>query len=202
MSNKIFFILLFNIVLILSSCSSSKNISTNYYHTNKKVLNGIESSYKALYSQKQFALLFTDKTFEKISIDIITDSLKYVYVFGLNEKARMNDTLIKYGLNVSGTGKLIQQMKSIRCTWINNLDYYVNGTKNSMIFMSIRQLSLNLPFIPLKYYILTYFTTQQYFDEDGRLLDGRKLKSLRKINGDIFMRINDMVCYTVSNSFR
>jgi len=166
------------------------------------VLNSIETSYKIFYRQKPFALQFTDRTFKTVSIDIMTDSLKYVYVFGLNEKERMNDTLLKYGLNLSGVRKLITEMKSIKCTWINNLDYYVDAKKRDMIFMSIRQKSLNLPFVSPKYYILAYFATPQYFDEQGRLLDGRKLRRLRKIHGDIFQRINDKVCYTVSKSFR
>jgi len=58
------------------------------------------------------------------------------------------------------------------------------------------------PFKNAKYYILTYFQQPQYFDSEGQLLERRKLRRLRKINGDIFKRINDKVCYTVSVKFR
>jgi hypothetical protein len=114
----------------------------------------------------------------------------------------MKDTLTRYGLNAKGISVLVGNMKAIKCTWVNNLDYYVDGVKHYMIFMSIRQRSFSGPFIPMKYYILTYFPRQQYFDKEGRLLDRRREKRLRKINGDIFYRINDKVCYTVSSSFR
>jgi hypothetical protein len=202
MRTSSFSILASVIVIACCSCSSAKNISTGYYSKNQKVLDNIEASYKELYGKKPFALQFTDKAFEAVSIDIITDSIKYVYAFGLNENSRMNDTLKKYQLNTDGIATLITQMKQIKCTWINNLDYYVDGVRHNMIFMSIRQLKWNPPFIPPQYYILTYFSTQQYFDNEGRLLDKRKVRRLRKINGDIFHRINDKVCYTVSNSFR
>jgi hypothetical protein len=201
MYNKLPIILV--IVLIgFASCSSPRKISSGYYRKNEKVLDNIEVSYKALYEQKPFALQFTNRSFDAVSIDIITDTVKYVYVFNLAEKERMNDTLKKYGINITGVSALINQMKGIKCNWINNLDYYVDATRHNMIFMSIRQLKWSPPFIPPKYYILTYFSTQQYFDEEGRLLDKRKAKRLRKIKGDIFYRITDKVCYTISASFR
>jgi hypothetical protein len=187
---------------VFCSCGSPKHITTGYYAKNAAVLNSIEASYKELYKQKPFALQFTNKLFDEVSIDIITDSIKYIYVFGQADQQRMNDTLAKYGISKTGVDMLISQMRSIKCTWINNLDYYVDATRHNMIFMSIRQLKWNPPFIPPKYYILTYFSTPQYFDAEGRLVDKRKVKRLRKINGDIFYRINDKVCYTVSTSFR
>ena len=94
------------------------------------------------------------------------------------------------------------QMRSIRCIWINNLDYYTNNQKNSLVFMSIRNVAIHLPFTNEKYYILTFYPQPQYFDSEGRLLANRRLRKLRKINDDIFRRINDKVCYTISERFR
>jgi hypothetical protein len=68
--------------------------------------------------------------------------------------------------------------------------------------MSIKPVALKAPFSYSKYYILTYFSQPQYFDNEGRLLDKRKRRRLRKINGEIFRRINDKVCYTISGKFR
>jgi hypothetical protein len=68
--------------------------------------------------------------------------------------------------------------------------------------MSIKPVMLSIPFSNKKFYILTYFPQPQYFDSAGHLLDKRKLSRLRKINGEIFKRINDKVCYTISGDFR
>ena len=57
-------------------------------------------------------------------------------------------------------------------------------------------------FVNKKYYILTYFQQPQYFDSEGRLLVGRRRRHIRKINGDVYHRINDRVCYTISDRFR
>jgi len=182
------------------SCSP-KNISTKYYYQNEKMLDKIEATYKNLYQQGPFTIGFADRDFKTVSVEIITDTLSYIYEFSVNEQ-RLTDTLVKFHLNAPKTVELIQQMQSIRCTWIRNLDYYVDEKKNSLIFMSIKPVALKAPFSYSKFYVLTYFKQPQYFDSEGRLLDKRKQRRLRKINGEIFKRINDKVCYTISGNFR
>lgn len=154
-----------------------------------------------MYDQRPFWLEFTDKRFNDISIAIITDSIKYIYQFAITE-THMADTLQKYHLNIAGIKELITKMKSIHCTWINNLAYYDNDKKKMLTYISLRPVMENLPFTNTKYFILTYFAQPQYFDGEGRLLAGRKLRKLRQINNEIFRRINDKVCYTVSEKFR
>lgn len=182
------------------SCSP-KNISTKYYYQNEKVLDRIEETYKELSRQSPFTIGFTDKKFKTFSLEIITDTLSYIYEFEINEP-RLTDTLIAFHLNAKKIIRLVQQMKVIRCTWIKNYDYYVDEKKNTLIFMSIKPVALNASFSYKKYYTLTYFQQPQYFDNEGRLLDKRKLRRLRKINGEVFKRINDKVCYTISGKFR
>jgi hypothetical protein len=202
MPGKLFYIIsFFSIVLVISSCTSRKVFSTNYYVENEKTLTQIEQSYKTLYSQKPFSLAFTDRSFNEISIEIITDSIKYIYAFGIKEP-RLTDTLLKYGLPVKSITDLVTQMQSIHCMWINNLDYYSNNRKQSLVFMSIRHVAIHLPFTYEKFYILTFYAQPQYFDSEGRLLERRRLRKLRKINDEIFRRINDKVCYTISERFR
>ena len=193
-------ILVTGITVLFFSCSP-KNISTQYYYQNEKVLDRIEESYKALYKQAPFNLAFTDRDFNTIQLEIITDTLSYIYEFALHEP-RLTDTLLKYHLNADKTNALIQQMHDIRCTWINYSDYYLDGKKNSLILMSIKPVALKAPFSYSKYYVLSYFPQPQYFDSEGHLLDKRKLNSLRKINGEIFHRINNKVCYAISGNFR
>ncbi len=193
-------ILSFSITLLIFSCSP-KNISTKYYYQNQKVLDKIEETYKALSPLHPFTVAFTSRDFKTVSVEIITDTLSYIYEFGVDEP-RLSDTLVAYHMNAPKVIRLIQQMQAIRCAWIKNYDYYVDGKKNVLVFMSIKPVALKAPFAYAKYYILTYFALPQYFDTEGRLLDKKKLHRLRKINGDVFRRINDKVCYTISGKFR
>lgn len=188
------------IAVMLYSCSP-KNISTKYYYQNEKVLDSIEESYKEINSSTPFDVGFTSKDFKIVSLGILTDSLKYIYEFKVGED-RLADTLKKFGLPVKPVIELVMQMQSIRCTWISSYDYYTDEKKQELIFMSIKPVALNAPLSYKKYYILTYFQQPQYFDNNGLLLERRNLKRLRKINGEIFKRINDKVCYTVSTTYR
>lgn len=200
-TDRYLFSLLVIVSLSLSACASRKAFTRRYYLENQNALTGIEQAYKTIFEKKPFSLGFTDRSFTTVSLEIITDSLKYIYEFGDTEN-RMQDTLVKYGLPVKPIVKLINDMRSIKCIWINNLDYYYNNQKRRLVFMSIRPVSLHLPFTSEKYYILTFYSQPQYFDSEGRLLDNRRQRKLRKVNGDIFHKINDKVCYAVSGSFR
>ena len=161
---------LFGTLVMLSSCASKKMFSSKYYYENEKALTDIEQSYKKLYDQKLFSVGFTDKSFHYISLEIITDTIKYVYEFEVTEPRLQ--------------------------------DYYDNNQKRSLIFMSIRKAVFQLPFTTEKYYILTFYPQPQYYDSEGNLLSNRRLRKIRKIDGDTFRRINDKVAYTVSDKFR
>ena len=199
--NKTSVILLFSLTTGLFFSCSPKNISTKYYYENEKILDRIEKTYKELYPKGPFTVGFTNRKFKTISLEIITDTLSYIYQFNIDEH-RLADTLVAYKLNVPKIIGLIKEMNSIRCTWINQSDYYVDGKKHSLIFMSIKPYALKAPLSYAKYYVLTYFEQPQYFDSEGRLLDKRKMRRLRKINGETFRRINSKVAYSISGTFR
>lgn len=201
MLNKKNFILIVSLSAVLLISCSPKNISSKYYYENEKVLDRIEESYKALYPLGPFNVGFTDRDFKTVSLEIITDTLSYIYEFGI-EEPRLRDTLKAYDLNAAKINTLIKQMHDIRCTWINYSEYYVDEKKQTMILMSIKPVALKSLFSYAKYYVLTYFPQQQYFDSEGRLLDKRKIRRLRKINGEVFKRINSKVCYAVTGHFR
>lgn len=161
----------------------------------------MEETYKKLYQEKPFTVAFTDRKFDNLTLEIITDSISYIYQFNINETG-LADTLSAFSLNAPKVVALIQQMRAIRCTWINKFDYYVDDKKNTLIMMSIKPVSLNVPFSYKKYYTLIYFPKPQYFDSSGQLLDKKRTESLRKINDEVFNRINSKVCYAVSGNFR
>lgn len=186
----------------LFSCTG-KNISGNYYEKHKPGLDSMEISYKKLYRQKPFTLAFTDKSFHTVSLEIITDSLSYIYEFDAAEQ-RLSDTLNKFNFHTAEIKTLIKTMQRIRCTWVNNFDYYVNDKEHRLIFMSIKPLAFRYPFMPVKYYILAFFFEPQSFDGKGRLLDREGRKRLRKINDAVFRKIetSNRICYTIGEKYR
>jgi len=186
--------------LLTVSCST-KIISNNYYQEQKGTVDSIEGRYEKLNAIKPFALAFTDKDLEIVSIELISDTITRIYEFNTDEQ-RLADTLLKYNYDTSGIYYLIRKMQQTKVTWINNVDYYVNDQPQQLIYLSIKPVTIRYLFSPPKYIALGYFRTPQSFDEKGRLLDNRRTKRIRKIKGQVFYRITDRICYTITDKYR
>ena len=194
------FILLINCSLLTISCST-KIVSTNIYQEQKENLNKIESRYEKLNPTNHFSLAYTDKKFNIISLEMISDTLTRIYEFNINER-RLADTLIKYNYDTAGIYFLIRKMRESKVTWINSFDYYVNDQPQQLIILSLKPVTIRYIFSPPKYVALAYFRTNQFFDEKGRLLDSRRTKQVRKIKGQVFYKITDRICYTITDKYR
>ena len=197
---RFFPVILITWSLLIVSCST-RIISNNYYQEQKGTVDSIESHYEKLNAKKPFALAFTDKDLDIVSIEMISDTLTRIFEFGVNEE-RLKDSLLKYGYNVNDVYYLINKMQQTKITWINSVDYYVNDQPQQLIYLSIKPVTIRYIFSPPKYIALGYFRTAQSFDEKGRLLDNRRTKRIRKIKGQIFYRITDRICYTITDKYR
>ncbi len=189
------------LALLVGAASCTTLNIKNYYHRNRSTLDSIEAVYHHAYARKRFSIEFTDRPFNRVSLDLVTDTFTYIYEYTVGGP-RMADTLVKYGYDTTVINRLIRDMRSMECIWIDNLDYYQEEKKLSLIYISLWPRVFNSPFANKKYYILTYFQQPQYFDSEGRLLAGRRMRRIRKINAEVYHRINDRVCYTISDRFR
>jgi predicted nucleic-acid-binding Zn-ribbon protein len=198
-SRALYIALLSGIILLMSACGTAN--MTNFYNEHKSTLDSIKETYAQQYPNAPFSVAFSNKDFNSFSLEITTDTIKYIYDFNVGEE-RLNDSLIKYKMSPEGIATLVRLMQSIRCIWINNQDYYVNGNYHSAVYMSIRPRAFSFPFAYKKYEILAYFNRPQVFNEKGILMDGRRRKTIRKLNNNTFRKITDRVCYTVSSLYR
>lgn len=193
----------FLMLILLASCATTlpPNFAKKYYAKNEKTIVRIEILYNKLYKTKPIAVEFNDDVFNNISIEIKTDSIRYIYDFDLNGK-KLGLTLLKFGYDTTSMMTLLKDMKSIKCTWINTLDYFVDDKKQTLTFISMRPKGFDAFFSNKKYYVLTFYKQPQYYDDQERLLDKRRLMRLRKVSNEVFWRINSRVCYTVMGHFR
>ncbi len=184
----------------LFSCSSGKELTPGYYKQNEPRLISIKDRFKKIHRLHPFSLEVKDKDFSTIGLEIITDTIRYVYSFNLAEH-HLTDTLQAYRFNVQEMTSLINDMRKIHCTWITNLDYYENRQEKYMVFLSLRNKETATSRRE-KYFTIVFFDQPQYFDSKGRLLDKEKSRNIKKINGQTFYKINERVCFTLSGSFR
>jgi hypothetical protein len=195
-------LLLLSAILIATADSACTKLNiTKYYHKNRPALDSIEDTFRKAYNKKPFSIEFTDRPFDRVSLELITDTLTYIYEYRVGEP-RMQDSLKKYGYDSVPINWLITRMRNMECTWIDKLDYYSEEQRHSLTYLSLWPRSFNSPFVNKKYYILSYFQQPQYFDSQGRLLTGNRRRHIRKINASVYFRLNDKVAYTISDRFR
>jgi hypothetical protein len=188
-------------IAITLSCAYPKNFTANFYSKNEQGLISIKTRYKKLYNEKPFSILFEEKTFNHIAFEFLTDTVKYIYRFNINETA-FHDSLIAYHFNPNPILNLIKDLKEIGCTWITNLDYYENYSKRYLVLMAVRNKALDNTFKGESYCTLTFFEYPQPFDEKGIFLDRADSKKRRQINGHILHKVNDTVGYAITKHYR
>ena len=169
MSRQYFHIVLL-IALVAASCNHSRKFTRNYYTENEKTINDIRDRYTRLYDAHPFSLELKDRYLRRIGLEIITDSIKYIYAFNLNEPY-LTDTLRKYNFDINAIGDLIIDMQKAHCTWITNLDYYEKRNRKELMFISVRHKALESFLKPEKYFTLALFNEPQPVDEKKRLAD-------------------------------
>ncbi len=191
------------LIAFMAGCTISKVYPEKYYAEHKELLHQTEQIYRAATNQKSFAVGFTSLDFSSLSIELKTDTVRYIYDFEVGDK-NMSDTIHKYGYDSASIKRVISNMQAVKSTWINKLDYFVDGKKQSLSFLSIpvKQFSLFPLLQKRKYYVYTFYYQPQAYDSLGRLLDKKQTRRLRKVNGQEFLRINDRVSYTISGKFR
>src|ERR1700758_2295816 len=122
------------LTMLVCSCTSL-NI-TNYYRRHQATLDGISRVYRSAWHAHHFSIEFTDRSFDRVSLEFDTDTLTYIYEFTVGEP-RMQDSILKYGYDTAAINNLIFNMQSMECTWINRLDYYSDTTRHSLVYISL-----------------------------------------------------------------
>ena len=192
-------ILLFVIGIFLFSCSQ-RNIADHYYR-NQKSYDSIHANYKSLIHENVFTLFFKDRSYRYITLEIFTDSFKYIYYFKTDE-LRLYDTIVKYKINTKDFYLLMNQMTRARSLWISQLDYYVKNKKENLIYIAFRSRPLWFFFSSQKYCMINWFTKPQQYDVKGFLLNQSLTPIPLELNDRKSYRINDTVAYRISNRFR
>ena len=192
-------ILLFVFGIFLFSCSQ-RNIADHYYR-NQKPYDSIHANYKSLIHENVFTLFFKDRSYRYITLEIFTDSLKYIYYFKTDE-LRLYDTIVKYKINTKDFYLLMNQMTRARSLWISQLDYYVKNKKENLIYIAFRSRPLWFFFSSQKYCMINWFTKPQQYDVKGFLLNQSLAPIPLELNDRKSYRINDTVAYRISNRFR
>jgi hypothetical protein len=194
-------ILVLTAAVVFTAFSCTPKLTANVYRKDRTTFNSIYNQYKKLSADRPFSVEYKDRNFNQISLEIIKDTIRYIYKFRLDEK-NLADTLDKYQFNTAEVVSMIQDMRTVHCTWINKMDYYVDRARKSIIYMSVREKRLDSWLKAEKYYTIAFFEDRQYYDNRGRLVEKPGDSTPMRINYALYRRITDHVCYAITENFR
>ena len=164
---------------LFSSCAASKEKKTDkYYYENEKDIQEIISIYKGLYNHQPFSLGFSDRSYEHIGIDIITDTVRYA-IDNLQIMHIFREAVYAFKYDTVSIRKLYKKMFDIKCIWIGTTEIYYKGKKKDVIFLTFRSVRFGNPFLDRKYYTLVIFDPRFINEETNRLIREAGYKNVK-----------------------
>ena len=92
--NNIIILLIASISFV--SCTVSKTYPKEYYEQHRSTMHEMEKQYDKITQQKLIAVAFDDLDYNDLSLEMKTDTVRYIYDFKYGEK-RIDDSLLKFG---------------------------------------------------------------------------------------------------------
>ncbi len=177
--------------VLLSSCVvNTHRKSEDFYFDNEDKIKKLVADYEKLYAIQPFEFGFSDKRFKYYTIQMYTDSIRYIYNTETGSDLIFEE-MRQSKLNREDLTSIAMQIKDLRCLWIGKSDLYLDGKKTVSTNLSFRSVMFSTPFSENKYYILAFF--------DGEIPNSKAKRRLRKYS---YRSIDDDVFFTISTRFR
>ena len=191
MNRRINIWLLAALCLLGASCAmKAERKSASYYLKHKTEITEILNSYHILYNQQPFSCGFTDRSYKYFVMQIITDTVRYIYNTEMN-KAALYKVLGQVHYDTTRLRSMANQMKAMKLLWMDKTSFWIHEKEEIVTFLSFKSVAVEAPFSENKYYILLF--------TDMRL-DIPELRERLK-RGDL-VRVEDKVYFMIGNQFR
>lgn len=162
----------------------------SFYRQNASSIDSMVNKFEEMYAQRPFSIGFTDRSFQHFSMEVYTDSVRYIYNTSLSNGMEWHQAVCcQYD-----SARLIDialHLDRLKCLWIGKTSFYKNGVKEWITFLSFRQLKKGTIFSPEKYVVLLFPPKKE----------GAIVNSTRLQEGDI-KQVGNNVFLTLGNGFR
>jgi hypothetical protein len=183
-----FLVMLFGVVGF--ACKTPLNRATIYYKKYDDKLLDIIKQYDKLSAHHNFMCGFTDRTFKYFSIEIKTDSVRYVYNSAVRN-FQLADSVIKFQIDTAGVRRMAIDMYKIKCLWVGKADFYPQKQKVTIDYLAFGMPANNNPFNESKYLVVAY-PKEKWNDSLKNYL----------ITSTGIQFLSDKAFFTVSNKFK
>lgn len=177
------------VIVMLTSCRAPEKLSKKYYTQNETTLKQINALYNEIYDVNPFILGFTDAKFRNYSLELTTDTMRYVYNTSIMNFS-VNDSILRFGLDSNRLSRLGKIMKKSRCICVARHFFYWKEKKYAANWLFFRQAKTGL-FKERRYHVLIFFREDLPAGLPPEFISGEQLTLLK-----------DHVYYTISNRFK
>ena len=177
------------IAFVLSGCRAPEKLSQKYYHDHQSELQQINAAYNSLCNKQAFILNFTDDRYKKYSLEVSTDSIRYVYNTSVM-KFSVADSIAGFGLDGKEIKKLGQKMIDSKCICVARHSFYFNDHEFTANWLFFKQVHSGM-FKESRYHVLIFFNEPLTADVRKEFIERREL-----------VQLENNVFYTVSNRFK
>ena len=123
MNRRINIWLLAALCLLGASCAmKAERKSASYYLKHKTEITEILNSYHILYNQQPFSCGFTDRSYKYFVMQIITDTVRYIYNTEMN-KAALYKVLGQVHYDTTRLRSMANQMKAMKLLWMGKISF-------------------------------------------------------------------------------
>ncbi len=183
-----------SVLLSLWCCTSclvqKQEKSESFYFENKTKIDHLIKGFNTLYDKQPFAIGFSDKRFKYYTIQMYTDTVRYIYSTHMDRNLIFQE-MIQSKLTEKDLKVIAQQIKELKCLWIDKSDMYIDGVKTSTTHLSFKSLLFNRAFDENKYYNLVFLETSI-----------PKRTTTRRLRKYGYHEITKNVYFTISSRFR
>jgi hypothetical protein len=183
-------LLLILLSVIVVACKTPLNKATIYYNKYDDQLLDIIRQYDKLSAHHNFMCGFTDRTFKYFSIEIKTDTVRYVYNSAVRN-FQLADSVVQFKIDTAGVRKMAIDMYKIKCLWVGKADFYPQKQKVTIDYLAFGMPIKKNPFNESKYLVVAY-PQEKWSDSLKNYLVSR--------TGIQFL--SDKAFFTVSNKFK
>ncbi len=174
---------------ILYACSTPEKLSRKYYLSRRTELQQINSFYTDLWKIQPFILNFTDARFKHYSLEVSTDTVRYVYNTSIM-KFSVADSISRFGLDSIMIKKLGQMMVGSKCICVAHHSFYSHDREFAANWLFFKQVQTSM-FKESRYHVLIFFKELLPADIQKEFIERQNL-----------VQLEDNVFYTVSNRFK
>lgn len=176
----------FIILTLCCSCATLKEKkSGEFYLQNQNAIKRIILNYDSLYAHIPFNIGFSDRGYTKVGMDIITDTVRYA-VTNLQSEELFKRTIEGFHFDPTRIRALYTDLFSIKCIWLGKADYYHQGQRRLLTYLSFRSVAAGNPFLDRKYYTLLFFEPGFLKEE---MNDRLSKTGFKKIDTDVYFSI-------------